>query len=173
MMSEKSKAKLPQITVDFVTALPVEACRKRLEEEVSLPVRGVASWLAPWSQQVTVHRDLSFEVERVFPGAIRPIRLVGHLDTAEKERGTWVHGAVTHDTYNQVLIEGMIVFLAFFLVSAVFFLRLRTEGFCLSIPIFLLALGIFGLRWRALRQTTEDTARWVRRRLYVTQDQVK
>jgi hypothetical protein len=32
---------------------------------------------------------------------------------------------------------------------------------------------MMSLRWRALRTTTEDLARWLRRRLYLTAEQVR
>ena len=40
-------------------------------------------------------------------------------------------------------------------------------------PILLLALYMMSLRWRAIRATTEDLTRWLRRRLYLTAEQVK
>jgi hypothetical protein len=115
-----------------------------------------------------------FIIERTFPAAIRPIRLTGALDPdPEDGGGTWVHGAITHDTENQVLVEGLLVFVAFFLLTMIFFLRLKTRGFMISIPALLMMLTIFSLRWRALRYATRDLALFLRRRLYLTADQVK
>jgi hypothetical protein len=99
-----------------------------------------------------------FTVERSFRFALYPIQLKGCLDPHEKG-GTWVHGTITQDTENQVLIEGLIVFALFFLVTALFYLRLRSRGFMISVPLLLLTLYMMSLRWRALRTTTEDLAR--------------
>lgn len=167
------KHKTPRYTIDFVTALPVAACYERLDRSVSMRPDSWAGWMTPVQQQTTILDDQMFVIERRYPGAIHPIRLVGHLDLDDDSEGTWVHGAVTHDTSNQVLIEGMIVFLAFFMLTALFFLRLKTRGIFVSLPLLLLALTIFSLRWQALRASTEDIARWVRRKLYVTPGQIK
>lgn len=170
-MEEKRKA--PQFTVDFVTALPVEECIQRLERSSELQNRGVGAWLAPIEQQVILSEPRTFTVERRFPGAIQPLQLVGQIDPDPERRGTWVHGAVIRDAANQVLIEGMLLFLGFFLISVLFYLRLRTRGFMISLPIFLLLLIVLSLRWRAIRRATEDMARWVRRKLYVTPNQLR
>jgi hypothetical protein len=124
-------------------------------------------------QYTTVEPNGTFTVERTFSGAIRPIRFQGNLDDDAHSDGTWVHGAITSDTENQVLIEGLIVFLFFFMITAVLFLRLRVRSFAISLPLVLLILIIFSLRWRALRESTRDLAAWIRRRLYVTTEQVK
>jgi hypothetical protein len=171
-MTDKPK-KEPRYTVDFVTALSPAACCTRLEQCADAPIRVLGGTLAPVTQRTTVQDNDLFLVEREFPGAMRPIRLVGHLDPDEDGDGTWVHGAVTVDAENQVWIEGLFLFGIFFLMAALFFLRLKTRGFFVSVPLFLLLLTLFALRWRALRATTEDLARWLRRRLYVTAEQVR
>ncbi|MBI5958628.1 MAG: hypothetical protein HY866_07835 [Chloroflexi bacterium] len=167
------KIKPAYYTVDFVTALPLTACRERLEHEVILKRRTIGEQLAPLDQQTTLRENGAFVVERTFPGAMHPIRLAGNLDHDEASGGTWVHGTITHDTYNQVLVEGMIIFLVFFMISAVFFVRLKEDGLLCSIPLLLMLLGVASLRWRALRKATEDLAHWMRRQLYVTRDQVR
>jgi hypothetical protein len=172
-MADKPKHKLPQHTVDFVTALSVQDCRERLARELIGPVnKGLDNWLAPMEQDTQLLDDKTFVIERSFPGALHPIRLVGHLDPREDAAGTWVHGGVTHDAYHQVIVEGLIAFLGFFLLSALFFLRLRSEGALLAVVIFLPVLAVLMRRWRALNAAAEDAVRWVRRRLYVTRDQV-
>lgn len=159
-------------TVDFVTALPKAQCRTRLDREDGIRSRGLGGSLAPMRQYTVVQDSGAFIIERTFAGALHPIRFQGSLDDDETSGGTWVHGAITHDTENQVLIEGLIVFLTFFLLTALLFLRLRVRGFAVSLPLVLLMLTVFSLRWRALRDSTRDLAASVRRRLYVTPDQV-
>ena len=170
---ETDKRKQPEYVVDFVTALPVAECVERLDRQVALPPTGLQGWLAPLEQTTHIEPGGRFVVERTYPGAIHPIRLVGHLDPDEDTPGTWVHGAITHDTYNQVLVEGLIIFATFFLLAVLFYLRLRTRGVLLALPLLILTLSIFALRWRQLRRATIDTARWVRRRLYLTTEQVR
>lgn len=155
-----------------MTALPLSQCRERLDRDEPVQYRGVGSSLAPMTQRTIVQGNGAFTVERTFPGALQPIRFTGRLDDDEASSGTWVHGAITHDTENQVLIEGLIVFLTFFLITALLFLRLRSRSFVVSVPMILFLLVIFSLRWRALRESTRDLAVWIRRRLYLTADQV-
>lgn len=172
-VDDKLKRKPAYYVIDFVTALPLEACRDRLERGVALPLQGVGSSLAPLTQRTLLRANNSFIVERVFPGAIHPIRLVGHLDPDQASDGTWVHGAITHDTYNQVLIEGLIVFVTFFLLTALLFLRLKARVFVISLPALTVMLIVFSMRWRTLRRATEDMSHWLRRRLYLTSEQVQ
>jgi hypothetical protein len=173
-MAEKNKNKLPQYAVDFVTALPAQDCRERLERGLLTPVNsGLSSALAPMTQETQLLDETTFLVERSYPGAMHPIRLAGHLDPRDDGSGTWVHGAITHDTYNQVIVEGLLAFAGFFVLSTLFFLRLRADGILLALVVFLPGLILWMLRWRALNRATEDTARWVRRRLYVTRDQLR
>ncbi len=170
----EDKRKLSLYGIDFVTALPVDECVRRLERPAPDPARrGLDALLVPVEQQVDIGEVRTFTIERRYPGAMRPLRLAGELDPDPQSGGTWVHGAVTHDAANQVLVEGMLLFFAFFLISALFFLRLRGEGFFVSLPLFLLLLIVFSIRWRALRRTTEDMGRWVRKKLYVTPGQVR
>jgi hypothetical protein len=172
-MTAKKELKPAYYTVDFVTALPVLGCRERLEEDVKLPARTTGQQLAPLTQRVIMRENGAFIIERDFPGELHPIRFAGNLDQDESGGGTWVHGMITHDTENQVIVEGMIVFLIFFFFSALFFVRLKEDGIFFSVILLLLMLGVFSLRWRALRRATEDLAHWVRRRLYVAKDQVR
>lgn len=170
----EDKRKLALYGVDFVTALPVTECIQRLERAAPDPARrGLDALFLPIEQRVDLGDVRTFTIERRYPGAMRPLRLAGELDPDAKTGGTWVHGAVTRDAANQVLIEGMLLFFAFFLISALFFLRLRVEGFLVSLPLFLALLVMFSIRWRALRRATEDMARWVRKKLYVTPGQVR
>lgn len=159
-------------TVDFITALSKAQCRARLDRDDEVRVRSLGAGLAPMRQFTVVQDSGMFIIERLFPGAIHPIRFQGSLDDDENSGGTWVHGAITHDTENQVLIEGLIVFLVFFLFTALLYLPLRVRGFAISLPLMLLMLMVFSLRWRALRDSTRDLAASVRRRLYVTPEQV-
>ncbi|MBN1681261.1 MAG: hypothetical protein JW966_13320 [Anaerolineae bacterium] len=168
-MKEKAKRDLPGYTVDFETALPLADCTRRLERDAPPP--DSSRW-APLTQHILIRRDGTFILERRFPWALYPIRLVGHLDPVKDSDGTWVHGAITHDTVNQVMIEGLIVFLLFFLATALLFLRLKTRGLVITVPLLLVMLSLFSLRWRALRAATENAGRWLRRRLYVTQEQL-
>lgn len=170
-MVEKSKRRPAAYRVDFVTALPLDACHDRLARGVVLPAQGLGAQLAPITQRVIMVDDRTFVAVRTFPGALYPLRFVGHLDPDEARGGTWVHGAITHDAYNQVLIEGLIAFALFFLITALLFLRLRTRALAISLPTLLLMLTLFSLRWQALHAATEDLAHWVRRRLYVTGEQ--
>jgi hypothetical protein len=170
-MTDKPKRKPAYYTVDFVTALPPEACRERLEQEDTRALQGIGGRLAPVAQQVAVSNGV-FTVERTFPGAFSPIRLVGSLDRDESGGGTWVHGAITHDTDNQVMIEGLIVFVLFFLITTLLFLRLKEDSLVITVPLLVLMLVVASARWRALRASTEDLTRWLRRRLYVTKEQV-
>lgn len=175
-MTEKAKPNKPIFyTIDFKTALPPAQCQQRFMRAARQRVPGIGYGFAPITQRVVVLKNKQFIIERTFPGAIHPIRLAGCLDPDpdSAEDGTWVHGAITHDTENQVLIEGLMVFLVFFLLTAVMFLRLKTRSFLFSLPVLLLMLTVMSLRWRELRVATEDLAHWVRRRLYVTPDQVR
>jgi hypothetical protein len=174
-MTEKPKRNKPAYyLVDFTTALPVADCRQRLERSAEQPSGWPGSALAPITQQIVLLKNDQFIIERTFPAAMHPIRLMGALDSdPDAGGGTWVHGAITHDTENQVLIEGLLVFVGFFLLTAIFFLRLKARGLMISIPALIVMLAIFSLRWRALRSATRDLALFLRRRLYLTEDQVK
>jgi len=172
MTENNTKRKSPRHMADFVTALEPGACRDRLARADASPRIGVGTKLAPIAQHTQVTRDGQFSIERTFAGGLYPIRFVGHLDP-HTNGGTWVHGAITHDTANQVLIEGLIAFLVFFLVTVLLFLRLRALAFAVSIPMLTLLLVVLSARWRALRQATDDIARWLRQRLYLTDEQVR
>ena len=160
-------------SVDFVTALPKADCIERLEISVVLLNQGWNGTLAPMRQQTLLRENDAFEIIRSFPGALHPIRLVGHLEHDTGNDGTWVHGTITHDTNNQVLVEGMLVFLSFFLLTVVLFLRMRLRGLGVSLPALVVALMVCRVRWHALRQSTEDLTRWLRRKLYVTREQIR
>lgn len=166
------RKKSPRYVTDFVTALAPDACRERLLRADGMMVRGSGTRLTPVVQRVSVERDGSFTVERVFPGALRPISFSGHLDPAD-EGGTWVHGAITHDSYNQVLVEGLLIFLIVFLVTVGLFLRLQMRALLVAIPFLLALLGAGWARWRTLHWATEDMSRWLRQRLYLTATQVR
>jgi hypothetical protein len=172
-MAEKTKQKPAYYTIDFVTALPKIECLTRLDQRVILPNQGLGASLAPMRQETLFNTTNEFVIERSYLGAIVPIRLVGYLDEDENSKGTWVHGTITHDVDNQVLIEGLIVFLLFFLMTALLFLRLKLRGLAISVPMLLVLLLLFSARWRVLRASTLDLTRWVRRKLYVTREQVK
>lgn len=172
-MAEKTKQKPAYHTIDFITALPKDECVSRLEQRVVLPAKGFGESLAPMRQDILFSSSNEFVIERSFPGAIVPIRLIGYLDENENNQGTWVHGTITHDPDNQILIEGLIVFLLFFLMTALLFLRLKLRGLVITAPMLILLLFVFSARWRALRASTLDLTRWVRRKLYVTKAQVK
>lgn len=171
---DNRKEKVPRHTIDFVTALSPAGCIERLQQnELSAPeIAGMGRWLAPAQQTVIVHRDNEFTLERRFAGAIVPIRMSGLLDQ-DRSGGTWVHGSVTHDVENQIWVEGLIVFVAFFILTTLFFLRLKWDGLLLSIVLFGAILALATARWRALNEHAADTARWVRRKLYVTRDQLR
>lgn len=170
-MPEK-KTLPPFYVVDFVTALPPERCRERLERDDD-PGKTARAAALPIQQRALVQPSGAFFVERSFPGALWPIRFSGQLDHDEESGGTWVHGAITQDAENQVWIEGLLVFLTFFLIAVLFYLRLRVRGLLITGPLLLLALTLLSVRWRALRETTRDLSAWVRRRLYLTAEQVR
>ena len=107
MTENNTKRKSPRHMADFVTALEPGACRDRLARADASPRTGVGTTLTPIAQHTQVTRDGQFSIERTFAGGLYPIRFVGHLDP-HTNGGTWVHGAITHDTANQVLIEGLI-----------------------------------------------------------------
>ena len=163
------KPKPAHYTIDFVTALPLDQCRDRLERDVFTPQK---NQLTPITQRVQLEGNDQFTIERECPFALYPIQLKGCLDPHDTG-GTWVHGAITQDTENQVLIEGLIIFATAFLLTMLLFLRLKTRAFVITVPMLLLALYVRSLRWRAIRATTEDLTRWLRRRLYLTAEQVK
>jgi len=165
------KRKNPEYEVEFVTALPVRDCMERLERASVPGNRGLVGALAPLRQETLLGDNRTFTVERYFTGALHPIRFVGSLDP-DSSGGTWVHGAITHDTANQVLLEGLSVFVLFFVLAVVFFVALKTRGLLLLSPVILVALVLCSVRWRALHAATLDLARWVRRRLYVTPEQL-
>ncbi|GIV82252.1 MAG: hypothetical protein KatS3mg051_1606 [Anaerolineae bacterium] len=165
------RKKSPRYVADFVTALSPDACRERLLRADGTSVSS-STRLTPVRQRVHVERDGSFVVERVFAGALRPICFHGCLD-AHDSGGTWVHGAITDDATNQVLIEGLIVFLGVFLITAALFLRLGGRAFAVTLPLLLIALSVGSLRWRTLQRVTEDVPRWLRQRLYLTVEQVR
>lgn len=168
----ESKRKNPEYAVDFVTALPVQDCLERLERSAVAPSQGWGGALAPFRQETVLGDNRTFTVERRFAGGLRPITFTGSLDP-DDSGGTWVHGAITQDTENQVLLEGLAVFVVLFLLAVLLFVALKTRGLLILGPLFLLALAIFSVRWRALHAATLDLARWVRRKLYVTPEQVK
>ena len=167
------KPKPAHYTVEFTTALSPDQCRARLAGEDAPHYRGPGSSLAPMLQHTFVAEDGAFTIERTYPGALYALRFQGHLDSDTERGGTWVHGAITHDSENQILIEGMIVFLTFFLLMALMYLRLRARSVVFALPLILLILTVFSLRWRALRESTLDMALWVRRKLYVTAEQIR
>lgn len=175
-MSEKAKPNKPvYYTLDFKTALPPAECRQRFERAATQQIRGIGSGFTPITQRVVVRPNNQFIIERSFPGALHAIRLVGSFDPDPDTYpgGTWVHGAITHDSENQVIIEGLIVFLLVFFLTALLFLRLKAESFVISGAMLVMLLTIMTIRWRALRSATEDMPRWIRRRLYVTPDQIR
>jgi hypothetical protein len=158
-------------TVDFVTALSLESCIERLEkDEFPLPSNGM---LAGITQQILITGPRHFTLERSYSGALRPIRFQGDLDPAPDSHGTHVHGEVTHDAENQIWLEGLMIFIVFFLMAVVLVLRLRLDGLLISIGMAFLLLTVFSMRWRALRAATADTVLWLRRKLYVTADQIR
>lgn len=165
------KRKNPEYAVEFVTALPVRDCIERLERASAPPNRGLGGALAPLRQEMLLGDNRTFVVERHFAGALHPIRFAGSLDP-DDSGGTWVHGAITHDTANQVLLEGLGVFLLFFVLAVGLFVVLKTRGLLLLSPLILLVLVLCSIRWRALHAATLDLVRWVRRRLYVTPEQL-
>lgn len=167
------KGKRGQQTVDFVTALSPAECVERLDRAYVMPSKGLGASLVSARQVTTVESGGTFVVERRFAGGLYPIRLTGHLDENPDGKGTWVHGALTHDAYNQVLVEGMVVFLTFFLLTVLLFLRLKTRAFIISGPTLILLLTLASARWRVLWRYAEDTPRWLRQRLYLTPEQVK
>lgn len=171
-MDEKAKRKPAYYTVDFVTALSMADCIARLEKSVVLPARSMGARLAPMTQRAIVQTGGRFIVEREFPGALHPIRLEGRLEEHE-DGGTWVNGAITHDTYNQILVEGLIVFVLFFVASALLFLRLKVRGLAITLPMLVAVLLVLSIRWRALWASVLDLTRWLRRRLYVTTEQIR
>ncbi|NLE51099.1 MAG: hypothetical protein GX613_06810 [Chloroflexi bacterium] len=171
-MSNEVKRKNPEYAVDFATALPVRDCIERLERDTAPLQRGLGGALAPLRQEMILGDNRTFIVERHFTGALHPIRFVGSLDP-DDSGGTWVHGAITHDTANQVLLEGLAVFVVYFLLAVAFFIALKTRGLLLLGPFVLAGLVLFSIRWRALHAATLDLARWVRRKLYVTPEQLK
>lgn len=173
VIDDEQKAKQPHKTVDFVTALSRGACEERLSRPHTLASGGLGGLLAPAEQTVDLQPGGLFIIERRYGGALVPIRFTGNLDDAPHSDGTWVHGALTHDTRNQVMIEGMIVFLTFFLLTALLFLRLKTRAFIISGPALILLLTLASIRWRMLRRYADDTTRWLRHRLYVTREQAK
>ncbi len=174
-MNEKTKRQLqPQYRVDFVTALPMARCIERLERDVVLRDSATRHPLAPMRQTTTIEANNVFHIERHFPGQLYPIRLVGRLDPdPDGGQGTWVQASIVDEPSNQVLIEGLILFLGFFLATVLLVLRLKARALMFTVPGLIVMLILFGMRWRALRIATEDLARWVRRRLYVTGDQVR
>jgi len=166
------KRKNPEYAVDFVTALPVRDCVERLERGPVSLNRGWSGALAPLRQETVLGDNRMFTIERHFTGSLHPITFAGSLDP-DDSGGTWVHGAITHDTENQVLLEGLVVFVLFFVLAVLLFVALKTRGLLILGPVFVLALLVFSARWRALHSATLDLARWVRRKLYVTPEQVK
>ncbi|MCD4684712.1 MAG: hypothetical protein K8S97_02100 [Anaerolineae bacterium] len=167
------KQKPTHYTVDFITALPLDRCRQRLEQSDQPKLGGAGATFASVTQRVIVQGNGTVTIERAFPGAIHPIRFVGRLDDDDNSAGTWVHGQITHATENQVLIEGMIIFLVFFMLIVLAFFRLKTRAFVFTLPVLIMLLTLFSLRWRALRDATRDLTATVRRRLYLTAAQVK
>jgi len=170
MVQKTKKRKVPRYTADFITALSPADCRTRLERDPYDMPRGLGGLLAPMVQTTHLDGD-GFTVERSFPGALVPIRFTGQLNLNESGGGTWVHGAVTHDSANQIMLEGLGVFVAFFALSTLLFFRLGADTFAVTVPLAGLALAVLSLRWRALQRAVEDLPRWLRRKLYLTQEQ--
>jgi len=172
-VDDKPKRKSPHYVVDFVTALSPADCIDRLKRSDPVRLADIGGPLAGIRQQIMLRANGQFILERTFPWAIYPIQLRGSLDPEDDGSGTWVHGAVTQDTMNQVMIEGLVLFVLFFLVTVLFFLRLKLRALVITAPLFLLLLLILSRRWRTLRHATEDAARWLRRKLYVLPEQVR
>ncbi len=166
------KQKPVRTIADFVTALSPDECRERLARSDGVTLRDLDSGFTPITQRVLLTRGGMFTIERTYPGALFPIRFVGHLDPDESG-GTWVHGAITHDVDNQVMLEGLAVFVLFFLLTAMFYVRLGTRAFAFSLPVLTALLVMFAVRWRVLRHATGDITRWLRQRLYVTEEQAR
>ena len=100
-MEEKAKGKPAHYTIDFVTALSKTDCIDRLDRPVILPARSLGAWLAPMTQQAFVRDADSLSWSAGF-GALHPIGW--RAISRSRDGGTWVNGAITHDTYNQVLV---------------------------------------------------------------------
>ena len=171
MAQKPKKRKVPRYTADFITALSPVDCRARLERDPYDMPRGLGGALAPMTQTTHLIGDDSFTVERSFPGAVNPIRFNGQLNPNEAGGGTWVHGAVTHDPANQIMLEGLGVFVTFFLLSTLLFFRLGADTFVVTVPLVGLLLAMLSVRWRALQRAAEDLPRWLRRKLYLTEEQ--
>lgn len=172
-VNDQSKDKRQFPTFDFVTALPLAACSERLERSAEVITKVPVGKLTPIQQRVTMTGSQSFVMERYYPGALQPIRLEGFIDPVEKGSGTWVHGGIARDVSNQIMLEGLLIFVIYFLMAVLLFLRLKTTGFAVSVPVLLILLVAFGARWRVLRLAVDDSVRWVRRKLYVTANQIK
>ncbi len=171
MAQKPKKRKVPRYTADFITALSPADCRSRLERDPYDMPRGLGGSLAPMTQTTQLTGEDSFTVERTFPGAVAPIRFTGQLNRNESGGGTWVHGAVTHDPANQIMLEGLGVFVSFFLLSTLLFFRLEADTFVVTIPLVMVLLAMLSIRWRALQRAAEDLPRWLRRKLYLTKEQ--
>ncbi len=172
-MDDKPKRKSPHYVVDFVTALSPADCIDRLKRSDPARLADLSGPLTNIRQQIALRANGQFVLERAFPWAIYPIQLRGSLDPADDGDGTWVHGAITQDTMNQVMIEGLVLFVLFFLMTVLFFVRLKLRALLITTPLFLVVLLLLSRRWRTLRRATDDVTRWLRRKLYVLPEQMR
>jgi|GEM_PF-1637216 len=165
-----NKRKPASHMADFVTVMPIEECRELVGRSVKLYAPGPGGLLTSIQQKTIVRSNDQFVIERHFSGAIKPIRLEGQLDSTS-DGGTHVHGKITTDVENQVVIEGMLLFIIFYALMGLVFLRSGVRGAVVMIPLFLFCLGLGWLRWRALRFFADDVSRWLRRKLYIIEGQ--
>ena len=72
-----------------------------------------------------------------------------------------------------IVATGLVLFVLFFLVTVLFFVRLKLRALIITAPLFFVLLVLLSRRWRTLRRATEDVTRWLRRKLYVLPEQVR
>ena len=157
---ERAHHQRPRLSVDFVTALPLDECHARLLESAEHD-----------DLNLMVGDDGSFALRRVRDddsGA--EVRFWGTLE--EVERGTWVWGAILEDVEDDEAEDHMTPLRAFVVVLLLFLgaealLRddLRMVAFWGGTLVFLTVVGV--LLWRRSYRHALEVVDWIYRTLYV------
>ncbi|MBI5958625.1 MAG: hypothetical protein HY866_07820 [Chloroflexi bacterium] len=145
------------LSVDFVTALPLEDCRASLLSRP--PVDGI---------QITIQDDNSFAIQHaVSPDQLRMVRFWGTLEVVQ--RGTWVWGTIIEtsagsrrSTYGW----GLLIAILFIMVVQAG-IRDNTQMVLTLVMIILTMLILLAAWWRWRHRHGLALLSWVYETLYV------
>ncbi len=157
---ERPRHPRPRLSVDFVTALPVEECRERLQEAADRD-----------QLQFTLSDEGGFALRRPFgDDSTSELRFWGTLEPVD--RGTWVWGAILEDVDDEEVEDHISPLRAFVVVGLLFLaaealLRddLRMMAFWSGALIFLAVVGV--LVWRRTYRQALELVTWIYEAIYV------